>query len=69
MDRNHAEIKKGKAWMVINYKSQNDSTCEDHYKIPDKDQLINCIQNANIFSRFDCKSWFWQIKMDEDSIQ
>lgn len=42
--------------MVINYKSQNDNTCEDHYKIPDKDQLINCIQNANIFSRFDCKS-------------
>lgn len=42
--------------MVINYKSQNDSTCEDHYKIPDKDQLINCIQNANIFTRFDCKT-------------
>lgn len=48
--------------MVINYKSQNDNTCEDHYKISNKDQLINCIQNANIFCRFDCKSWFCKLK-------
>ena len=54
--------------MVINYKCLNDNTYKDQYKIPDKDQLINCTQNAKIFSTFDCKSRFWQIKMDGDSI-
>ncbi|GLT29446.1 hypothetical protein SLA2020_043150 [Shorea laevis] len=68
MVRNHAEIKRGKARMVINYKRLNDNTYEDAYRIPDKDQLINCIQNSEIFSKFDCKSGFWQIKMEKESI-
>lgn len=44
--------------MAINYKLLNDNTYEDQYKIPDKDQLINFIQNAKIFNKFDCKSGF-----------
>ena len=51
--------------MVINYKRLNDSTYENQYKILDKDQLINCIQGAKIF---DCKSGFWHVKMDDESI-
>lgn len=54
--------------MVINYKRLNNNTYEDQYEIPGKDQLINCLQNTNIFSKFDNKSGFWQIKMDDDSI-
>lgn len=46
--------------MVINCKHLNDNTYED--------QLINCIQNVNIFSKFDSKLGFWQIKMSDDSI-
>ena len=41
--RNHAEIKRGKARMVINYKRLNDNTHIDSYDIPSKDMLINCI--------------------------
>lgn len=58
MDRNHAEIRKRKTQMVINYKRLNNNTYEDQYEIPGKDQLINCIHNTNIFSKFDSKSGF-----------
>lgn len=58
MVRNHAKIKRGKAQIVINYNHLNDNGYEDQYKIPNKDQLINCIPNANIFCKFDCKSRF-----------
>ena len=68
MVRNHAEIKRGKARMVINYKRLNDNTEDDKYNIPDIDQLINRIQTAKIFSKFDCKLGFWQIKMEKESI-
>ena len=33
------------------------------------DMLINCIQRYKIFSKFDCKLGFWQIKMDSSSIE
>ena len=35
MVRNHAEIKREKARMVINYKRLNDNTEDDKYNIPD----------------------------------
>ena len=46
--------------MVIKYKRLNDHTLDNSYKIPNKDELVNCIQNARYFSNFDCKSSFWQ---------
>ena len=44
MVRNHSEILRGKARMVINYKRLNDNTRTDAYKLPDKSELINRIQ-------------------------
>lgn len=67
MVRNHSEIKRGKARMVINYKRLNDNTEEDSYNLPMKSQLINAIQKAKIFSKFDLKSGFYQIKMSQES--
>ena len=55
--------------MVINYKRLNDNTVMDEYKLPDKIELINRIQGRKVFSKFDCKSGYWQIKMHEDSIE
>ena len=55
--------------MVINYKRLNDNTIDDSYNIPDKIVLINRIQNCKIFSTFDLKSGFWQIKMHPNSIE
>ena len=65
--RNHSEEKRGKARMVINYKRLNDNTFDDAYKIPNKDSLINSIQECRYFSQLDCKSGFWQVRLDEDS--
>ena len=67
--RKHSEIIRGKSRMVINYKRLNDNTIDDAYTIPDKTVLINKIQDCNIFSKFDLKSGFWQVKMHPDSIE
>ena len=69
MVRNHSEIVRGKARMVINYKRLNDNTRTDGYKLPDKTELINRIQGKKIFSKFDCKSGYWQVRMHEESIE
>ena len=53
--------------MVINYKRLNDNTYDDAYIIPNKDSLINSIQECRYFFQLDCKSGFWQIRLDEDS--
>ena len=66
--RKHAEIARGKPRMVINYKKLNDNTVFDGYFLPHKESLINSTRNKKIFSKFDCKSGFWQIKMHPDSI-
>ena len=58
MVRNHAEIKRGKIRMVINYKRLNDNTEDDKCNIPDKDRLINRKHTSRIFSKFDCKLGF-----------
>ncbi|KAH9310267.1 hypothetical protein KI387_044212 [Taxus chinensis] len=66
--RNHAETLRGKARIVINYKKLNDYTISDGYFIPNIHQLISRIKNAKIFSKLDCKSGYWQIKMSEEAI-
>jgi hypothetical protein len=63
MVRNHAEQIRGKVRMVVNYKKLNDETIFYGYYLPHKESLIN-----QIFSKFDCKSRFWQIKMHKDNI-
>ena len=48
--------------MVINY------TEDDGYDIPTKEYLLGKIKVCTTFSKFDCKSGFWQVKMHLDSI-
>jgi len=55
---NHADEKRGKARMEINYKKLNDNTVFDGYYIPNKTVLFNRIQGASWFSKFDCKSGY-----------
>ena len=65
----HSEQVRGKARMVINYKELNKYTKFDGYFLPNKEILINLAKGKQYYSKFDCKSGFWQIKMEEDSIQ
>ena len=55
--------------MAINYKKLNQFTKTDNYFLPNKEVLINLVKNRKFFSKFDYKSSFWQIKMEETSIQ
>ena len=68
MVRKHSEIKRGKTRIVINYKEMNKNTKFDGYYIPNKKILINLARGKNYYSKFDSKSRFWKIKMDDDSI-
>ena len=67
MVRNFNEIKRKKPRMVINYKRLNQNLKFDGYFIPRKEVLINLTRGSTIFSKFDCKSGFWQLKMTEES--
>ena len=52
--------------MVYNYKRLNDNTEDDGYNIPNKDSLINLIQKKKVFSKFDLKSGYNQLQLDEN---
>ena len=53
--------------MVVNYKQLNDNTIFDGYFLPHKESLIHKTRGKKLHSKFDCKSEFYQIKMDEES--
>ncbi|KAL0282256.1 UNVERIFIED_CONTAM: Enzymatic polyprotein [Sesamum radiatum] len=65
--RNHGEIKRGKPRLVIHYQGINKILEFDGYYIPSTEHLIDCIKGAEVFSKFDCKSDFYQIKMENES--
>ena len=65
--RKHSEQKRGKARMVIDYRELNKKTIFDGYFLPYKRNLINRLGNKKWFSKFDCKSGFWQIKLTKES--
>jgi len=53
--------------MVINYKRLNELTGFYGYFLPNKELLINKTLNKKWFSKFDCKSGFYQIKLKESA--
>jgi hypothetical protein len=61
----NAEIERGVPRLVINYKSLNDALQWIRYPIPNKSDLLKRLYNSNIFSKFDMKSGFWQIQIEE----
>nr|KYP44595.1 polyprotein [Cajanus cajan] len=63
--QNASEIERGEPRMVINYKPLNKALKWIRYPLPNKSELINRIYNATIFSKFDMKSGYYQIKVKE----
>ncbi|WAK97196.1 polyprotein [Fatsia badnavirus 1] len=62
-----AEIK-GKERMVFNYQRLNDNTEKDQYPLPGINTIIQRIARSKVYSKFDLKSGFHQVAMDENSI-
>ncbi|KAL0428106.1 UNVERIFIED_CONTAM: Enzymatic polyprotein [Sesamum latifolium] len=65
--RSHGETKRDKPRLVINYQGINKILEFDGYYILSREHLIDCIKGAKVFSKFDCKSGFYQIKMESES--
>ncbi|ATZ69530.1 ORF3 polyprotein [Cacao bacilliform Sri Lanka virus] len=68
IDKDGKEVK-GKERMVFNYRSLNDNTHKDQYSLPGINTILKKIGEAKVFSKFDLKSGFHQILMDEESIE
>ena len=65
MVRNRNEINRNR--MVVNYKQLNDNTIFYGYFLPHKKTLIHKTRGKKLHSKFDCKSRFYQIKIDKES--
>ena len=61
----HAELEREVPRLVINYKPLNTALQWIRYLIPNKKDLLDRLHEATIFSKFDMKSGFWQIQIDE----
>ena len=61
----HSEQERGMPRLVINYKPLNKVLKWIRYPIPNKKDLLDKLYKANIFSKFDLKSGYWQIQIDE----
>ena len=61
----NAEIKRGVPRLVINYKPLKKILEWVRYPIPNKKDLINRLDRAVVFSKFNMKSGFWQIQIRE----
>ncbi|KAL9682226.1 hypothetical protein QQ045_014019 [Rhodiola kirilowii] len=68
IDQETGREQKGKERMVFNYKALNDNTHKDQYTLPGINTILKTVGNANIFSKFDLKSGFHQVTMDDESI-
>ncbi|KAG4944306.1 hypothetical protein JHK85_048952 [Glycine max] len=59
------KLERGTPRLVINYKPLNQALQWIRYPIPNKKDLLNRLNFAKIFSKFDMKSGFWQIQIQE----
>ena len=53
----------------VDYRRLNEVTKRDVYPLPRIDDAIDALSSVNIFSNFDLKSPYWQIKMAEHDIE
>ena len=59
------KLERGVPRLVINYKPLNKALQWIRYPILNKKNLLDKLHEATIFSKFDMKSGFWQIQIDE----
>ncbi|KAH9698112.1 Endonuclease [Citrus sinensis] len=57
----HSEIVRGKKRLVIDYQPLNMFLQDDKFPLPHRQSMFTFLKNAQIFSKFDLKSDFWQL--------
>lgn len=63
---NSAEKERGAPRLVINYKPLNSVLKWIRHPIPNKRDLLKRTYKANLYSKFDMKSGFWQIQINKE---
>ena len=61
------EKKNKKLRVCIDPRDLNEHLKRSHYPLPTFDQLIPDLHNAKVFSTFDVRNGYWQIKLTEES--
>ena len=60
----HSEIVRGKKRLVIDYQPLNMFLQDDKFPLPHRQSMFTFLKNAQIFSKFDLKSGFWQLGIE-----
>ncbi|KAH9751001.1 hypothetical protein KPL71_014108 [Citrus sinensis] len=60
----HSEIVRGKKRLVIDYQPLNMFLQDDKFPLPRRQSMFTFLKNAQIFSKFDLKSDFWQLGIE-----
>ena len=60
--------KDGSLRFCIDLRKLNSRTIKGAYSLPQIEKLLDCLNEAVIFTSLDLKAGYWQIEMDEDSI-
>ncbi|KAH9698054.1 hypothetical protein KPL71_023860 [Citrus sinensis] len=60
----HSEIVRGKKCLVIDYQPLNMFLQDDKFPLPRRQSMFTFLKNAQIFSKFDLKSGFWQLGIE-----
>jgi hypothetical protein len=55
--------------LVVNYKQLNSNTRKTLYPLPHINELLDSFGGAIIFSTLDAASGYWQVPLDEESIE
>jgi hypothetical protein len=64
-----AKKKDGSYRMCIDYRALNSLTKKNRYPLPQIDTILDAIQDAKYFSSLDLVSGYWQIPMDQNSVE
>ncbi|GFX35932.1 retrovirus-related Pol polyprotein from transposon 297 [Trichonephila clavipes] len=59
--------KDGKSRVCIDYRRLNRKLIKDNYPLPLIDDILNCLQNAKIFTTLDLKNGFFHVAVNERS--
>ncbi|KAH9801309.1 hypothetical protein KPL71_000978 [Citrus sinensis] len=60
----HSEIVRGKKRLVIDYQPLNMFLQDDKFPLPRRQNMFTFLKHAQIFSKFDLKSGFWQLGIE-----
>lgn len=60
--------KNGKLRMCVDYRALNAITIKNRYPLPRIDELMDRLHGANVFTKLDLQSGYWQIRIKEEDI-